>query len=121
MSEPAVVIPRWIARIWSILLTLLMVVQGSVSVQEAAGGGSLPLADAVELTLLALGLVGLLLAWRREALGAGVTIAAIVLHGIAFRLFRGRWLLSLAGGWIIPTLYIVPAVLFLLATGLDER
>lgn len=74
---------RWIARIWSaplILYTLLLVVGYSWSwittgVADPYATNDATFVEALPPLLMLVGVVGLAIAWRRERLGAAITLA----------------------------------------------
>ena len=75
---------RWVARVLSALLILVMLI---FFVGEGLGppsSASVPLstADIVQLVLATIELIGLALAWRWEALGGSMTLIAFIIQGI---------------------------------------
>ena len=83
---------RWTARIWSILIfviALLVIVVPDPNVVEPV-----PLTDWIMLGFYGASIGGLLLAWRWEGLGGAIAIAGVVSHNVAFRVFRGVWLVQ---------------------------
>jgi hypothetical protein len=76
----------------------------------AGPSGVLPLGAELELGFYGLALVGLLVAWKREGLGGGLTLLGIIATNSSFAAFRGYWL----PGLTFPALFIgIPALLFL--------
>jgi len=112
MSETSVkpiilTILRWIARIWSILIFIVVLLV--IIIPDPNVVKPVPLTDWVELGFYGLATLGLLLAWRWEGLGGGVTILGILGHTIVFRIFRGVWFVQ-----VLPIIIFgVPAILFL--------
>lgn len=105
---------RWIARVWTIPifgLTLLFVATPDPTITEPV-----PLADWFLLSLWGMAVIGLLIAWRWEAIGAVVTIAAMILREVAWLLLRGRWIVSFLIVWAV---ILPPAVLFLAASSTE--
>jgi len=121
MTRPLATAFRWAARIWTLALAAFVVLQSAVIVQERSAGGALPPGDAVELGLLGIALLALFGAWRWERAGTLVALLGTGLYVVAFRAFYGQWLFSLAGGWIVPALFVFPAFLFLCARTLSGQ
>lgn len=103
-------IVRWIARLWSIVVFALAILQ-IVYPDEYASGPITP-ADAFLLSLWGIAILGLAAAWRWEAPGAAATILTMCLREIAFYLIKGFWIPAFLLVWI---LVIPPAVMFLAA------
>ncbi|KAF0106678.1 MAG: hypothetical protein FD147_2474 [Chloroflexi bacterium] len=108
---------RWVARIWSILISgvaLLMVfVPDPYSTNEL-----LPIKDIILLSLWGVAIFGLLIAWRWERLGALITIAAMFIRELVWVMLNGGWL----AGFLIPWVFIVPpAVIFLTVSYLERK
>jgi hypothetical protein len=108
---------RWLARIWSILSIALVLV---FVVGEVAGGGHGPKPTAQEwlgIALWPIGVgIGLVLAWRREALGGAIAVACLV----AFY----AWNLFLSGHLPRGPIFSVvaaPGALFLMTALLSHR
>lgn len=107
---------RRIARIWSILVTALILLIFFLPDSEASGP-VVPV-DIFLLSLTGIALLGLLVAWRWELAGGIFTLAMMVLREIAWLILKGQWL----AGFLILWIFIAPpAVLFLVAWGLHRR
>jgi hypothetical protein len=106
-----------LARIWSILSIALVLV---FVVGEVAGGGHGPKPTAQEwlgIALWPIGVgIGLVLAWRREALGGAIAVACLVAF-YAWNLFLSG---HLPRGPVF-SLVAAPGALFLMTTLLSHR
>lgn len=104
---------RWVARIWSILIfvfVLLIVVTPDPYLVKP-----IPLTDWIELGFYGVTTLGLLLAWRWEVIGGAITIAGVLGHEVVFRIIRGYWF----PGLVTPTLlFMLPGILFLMCWAL---
>lgn len=78
---------RWTARIWSVASTLLLLAfafGGREHLRFTAG-------EAVAFLLFPIGtIVGLAVAWRRELLGAVITLGSFALFSVYFAASNGR-------------------------------
>ena len=107
---------RWVARIWSATVLALAVVE--ILVPDAFSGEPVPAEDWFLVTLWLLAILGLMLAWKWEALGAILAVAGMALREIAFYLFKGYWTPLFLIVWL---LVIPPALLFLAAWWLERK
>jgi hypothetical protein len=85
----AVRILRWIARIWS--LVVLVVALLIVILPDRYAVYPVPLTDWVLLSFYWIAILGLLIAWRWEALGGALAIAAVLGRAVAVYIIRGAW------------------------------
>lgn len=108
---------RWIARIWSILITvgaaLLMFSPDPVGASEP-----LAAADWVIVGLVGLAFVGLFIAWRWELVGGIITLVMLFIREIAWVILKGYWFAGFLFLWIVIA---PPAILFLIAWGLERK
>jgi hypothetical protein len=88
-SKPALVV-RWIARILSIL-TIGIILLFFVGEADFSQPVSLSLKDVIGLLFFPLGvLIGMLVAWRWEGIGAGITVGSLVAFYLShFLLWHG--------------------------------
>lgn len=114
-----VTVLRWAARLWSLALLGFFVLV--IFIPDPSLVGPVPVSEQVELGLYGVALLGLLLAWRWEALGALIALAGVLGQDIAFRLFRGYWFHSMGASLVLMLAFIVPAVLFLLCWYLSRE
>ena len=108
---------RWIARIWSVLVTagamLLILSPDPTGAAEPMAG-----ADWFLLSWVGLAFLGLFIAWRWELVGGIFTIAALFIREIAWVILRGSWF---AGFLILWLLIAPPAILFVIAGRLGRK
>jgi hypothetical protein len=112
----ALVIARWVARIWSILSILVVLV---FTVGEAVGGnGPRPTPQEwVGLALWPIGVcVGLVVAWFREELGGILAMGCLIAFYVWNLLHSGQLFLG-------PVFFLIaaPGLLFLIAGFLSHR
>jgi hypothetical protein len=107
---------RWIARIWSVLVTVFI---GMIFIDPFAGGpGPIAPLDLFLLSLTGVAILGLWTAWRWELAGGIFTLAMLFVREIAWVILKGRWLLGFLFLWI---LIAPPAILFLIAWRLERK
>lgn len=112
---------RWIARIWSILVFLIAILTIFVPTEKsvtASNANPIAMEDAFLLSLYGVAILGLLLAYWKEALGAIINITCAIVQQIAFWAIKNYW------DWaqILPVLFLtIPGILFLVAWGLEKR
>ena len=109
-------IVRWTARIWSLAPILFLLAE--IVFPHSDEGVTVLWTEWAALSLLAVSVIGLALAWRWERLGGWISLAALVLLLIVFLITVERstpvWLIFLAG-------IGVPAVLFLVSAYADNN
>ena len=107
---------RWTARVWSLLaFTLAMVV--AISPDPYA----VNLITAQEIFMLSLWLIailGLLIAWRFEKVGALITIIIMPVRELLYFLFYREWTINFLLIWAVV---IPPAVMYLIAWSKDRK
>jgi peptidoglycan/LPS O-acetylase OafA/YrhL len=109
---------RWIARIWSILVLLFLVVMfaGSILFPED-GSGEWQTVEIIAAFFFPIGvMVGLIYAWKNELLGGLATVASFIIFSILILIPRG----ALFRGGPVFLLVTMPGVLFVI-TGLLSR
>ena len=106
-----VTVLRWTARVWSLVLlataVLMFIFPDPAETEPIATG------DAIVLGMWGLSVIGLLLGWRWERLGAVVVIAGVVGNAVGFRIVKGDWYPNLNYVIIPLILFVLPAVAFL--------
>jgi hypothetical protein len=107
---------RWVARIWSATVLALAVVE--ILVPDAFSGEPVPAVDWFLVSLWLIAILGLMLAWKWELFGASLALAGMVVREIAFYLLKGYWTPLFLIVWL---LVIPPALLFLVAWGLERK
>jgi hypothetical protein len=115
-SSTRVKILRWIARAWSLfalaLALLIMLSPDPYAVNPIQPG------EVFMLSLWGLAILGLLLAWRWEQLGALSTILIMPIRELVYILIYREWTVNFLLIW---ALVIPPAVMYLLAWYRDRK
>lgn len=109
----AYLIPRWVARIWSLLLgafAVLMSVTPDPSITQPV-----PLQDYVLLGFWGAAILALLIGWRWEMAGAVAAIVIMLFRELAWVILKGPWIVNFLIVW---ALVLPPAVLYLVANRL---
>lgn len=115
-SERTTSILRWTARIWSVLVAgFALLMAFSPDPYQTA---PVPLEDWFLLSLWAAAVVGLLIAWRWELVGAVLTLALLAFRELAWVVLKGPWLVNFLIVWLVLA---SPAVLYLLAWRRSRR
>lgn len=108
MKGPTIV--RWIARVWSIASVglVLLIVVGELVYPHAPPP---TFRDLIGMFFFPFGVcVGMILAWRWEGLGGGITVGSLLAFYTTLRIMRGRFP---GGPWF--ALIAAPGALFLLS------
>jgi hypothetical protein len=111
----SVKIIRWVARIWSILV--FVVVLFVIFTPDPCATEPVPFEDWFLLSLWGVAILGLLVAWRWELVGGIIPIATLFFRELAWIVLKGEWMVNFLIVWlsIAP-----PAILFLVAWGLER-
>jgi len=109
--SPKLLILRWVPRIWSVLLTIFALAI-IFSPDPYATGEPIPATDIILLGLWGASIVGLLIGWFDERLGAFIAIGTLVIREILFIIVEGRWYVNFLLIWLV---ILPPAVLYLLS------
>jgi hypothetical protein len=107
---------RWIARVWSLLLAalaLLMALTPDPSITEPV-----PFEDWFLLSFWGVAIVGLLIAWRWETVGAALAVASMILRELAWVVLKGQWIVNFLIVW---ALIIPPAILIIVAHRMESK
>src|SRR4030066_2020518 len=112
----SVIIIRWIARIWSFLVFAVAILE--IFVPDPNATEPVPLADWFLLSLWGVAILGVLVAWRWELVGGIITIASMFIRELVWIILKGQWLVNFLIVWLFV---LPPAVLFLLAWGLEGK
>ena len=115
-SATSVKVLRWIARVWS-LFALALALLIMLSPDPHAVNPIQP-REVFMLSLWGLAILGLLLAWRWERLGALLTIFIMPIREVVFILIYREWMVNFLLIW---ALVIPPAVMYLLAWRSDQK
>lgn len=100
---------RWVARIWSALLLIFVVLMIFFPDQQATEPVSTE--DKLMLGLIGAAVLGLIIAWRWERFGAYWAIVALVLQQVLWLIIRGSWFPGFVVFWL---LILPPALLYLI-------
>jgi len=124
MSDPTpspgivTLIIRWMARAWSIAsvgFILLMFIGSGLA--EGFNSAQFTARDWVGLFFFPFGIcLGMIVAWRREGLGGGMTVGSLLAFYAALRIMGGRFP---RGPWF--ALVAAPGILFLMSRVLSAR
>ncbi len=107
---------RWTARVWSLLaFALALVVTLS---PDPHATNPITAGEFFMLSLWAIPILGLLLSWRFERVGALITILAMPIREALYILTSREWMINFLLIW---ALVIPPAVMYLLAWSLDRK
>lgn len=114
-STNFVKILRWTARIWSLLaFAFAMVVAFS---PDPHAVNPITVRELFMLSLWLIAILGLLIAWRFERMGALITIVIMPLREMLYYLFYREWIINFLLVW---ALVIPPAVMYLTAWSKDR-
>jgi len=115
-STVIVKILRWTARVWSLLaLALALVVALS---PDPNAVNSITAREFFMLSLWLIAILGLVLGWRFERLGALITIIIMPVREALYILFYREWTVNFLLIWV---LVIPPAIMYLLAWSGDRK
>jgi hypothetical protein len=115
-STVLVKVLRWTARVWSLLaFALAMVVAFS---PDPHAVNPITAREFFMLSLWLVAILGLLLAWRFEKLGALISIIIMPLREVLYVLVYREWTINFLLIW---ALVVPPAVMYLLAWTLDRK
>lgn len=112
----SVSIIRWIARIWS--LVIFIVVLMFIFSPDEQATGPVPFEDWFLLSFWGVAVLGLLVAWRWELVGGIITIATMFLRELAWVILKGGWMVNFLMIWLF---ILPPAVLFIVAWDLERK
>jgi len=117
-SRTATLLIQWVARAWSIAsvgLSLLMFIGSGLA--EGFNSAQFAPRDWVGLFFFPFGVcLGMIVAWRREGLGGGITVGSLLAFYAALRIMDGRFP---RGPWF--ALVAAPGALFLVCWLLSAR
>ena len=108
---------RWIARIWSLAIFIFALVI-TFSPDPHATGEPIPATTYVLLGLWGVSVLGLMVAWRWERLGALVAIIALAMRELLYLILTGSWILNFLIVWLA---FLPPAIMYLLARHLERK
>jgi hypothetical protein len=112
-----VLIIRWVARIWS-LIVLAVALLFVFTPDPYASGEPMRFRDLFLLSLWGIAILGLLIGWFWELLGGIITIAVMFLREIIWIILTGKWMVNFLIIWVA---LVPPAILFIIAWRLGKR
>jgi hypothetical protein len=115
-STIRVKILRWTARIWSLLALILALVIAISPDPHAVN--PITARELFMLSLWLIAILGLVLGWRFERLGALITIIIMPVREALYVLFYREWTVNFLLIW---ALVIPPAIMYLLAWSGDRK
>jgi hypothetical protein len=101
---------RWMARIWSVVVTVFLLL--IFFAPNSGGPGPIAAVDIFLLSLIGITLLGLLIAWRWELPGGPFAIAMLFIREITWVIIKGSWEIGFLILWV---LIAPPAILYLIA------
>lgn len=107
---------RWIARSMSILVFIFVLMQ--IFIPESESPTAIPFEDWLLLSFWFIAVLGLIIAWKWEYVGAWITIGSMVLRELAWVLIKGSWMINFLIFWVFV---IPPAILYLMAWQLERN
>ena len=114
---------RWSVRGWSVFVLLVAIAIAITPEADAIAGETteIPLIEAIALGGYGLAVLGLVLGWGLETWGGALAILGVLIHDTLFYIAKGFQPEWLAGNLIVGTLFIVPAVLYILCWIFSHR
>lgn len=114
--KPIVLILRWVARIWSLLVLMLaLVIAFSPDPYQTH---AMTFEEGFMLSLWAIPILGLILVWWKEKLGAIIALTFIALREVIYITMYREWTVNFLLVW---ALVVPPAVMFLIASYYSRR
>jgi hypothetical protein len=113
----SVKIIRWTARIWSLLANTFALMIFFLP-DDSSSSPPIEAVDKFMLSLTALAMLSLFIAWRWEFVGGIVTIVMLFVREIAWVILKGNWLVGFLVLWLF---FLPPAILFLIAWRQDRK
>ena len=104
---------RWIARVWSLLIFGFALTR--VFTPDPYATEPIKPADILLLSLWGLAIIGLIVAFRWERLGAIIAIGVMLIRELVWIIIYGDWIINFLIIWAV---IIPPAVLFWFAWSL---
>jgi hypothetical protein len=118
VNPRAIKILRWIARIWGIIIALVVVMIAITPDPYAVGPPSG--IEIFYLSLYAVSALGLLVAWKWELIGAIISIVAMLAQAISISIGEG-FAFYIKGIVLVELVFFIPAILFIVCWTLSRR
>jgi hypothetical protein len=100
---------RWVARIWSLIVAIVIIMIAVTP--DPNSTGQVSSSEIFYLSLYAVSAFGLLLAWKWELLGSIISLLAVITQAISVIIGKGfNFYLKIA---IIQLVFIIPAIVFI--------
>jgi hypothetical protein len=116
VNPRAIKILRWIARIWGIIIALVVVMiavtPDPYAVRPPSG------IEIFYLSLYAVSALGLLVAWKWELIGALISVMGILTQAISVSIREGFAFMKIVP---VELVFFIPAVLFIVCWTLSRR
>ena len=116
VNPRAIKILRWIARIWGVIIALVVVMIAVTPDPYAVGPPSG--IEIFYLSLYAVAALGLLVAWKWELIGALISIVAMLTQAISGSIREGFAFMKIVP---VELVFFIPAVLFIVCWALSRR
>jgi hypothetical protein len=116
VNPRAIKILRWIARIWGVIIALVVVMIAVTPDPYAVGPPSG--IEIFYLSLYAVAALGLLVAWKWELIGALISIVAMLTQAISGSIREGFAFMKIVS---VELVFFIPAVLFIVCWTLSRR
>jgi hypothetical protein len=116
VNPRAIKILRWIARIWGVIIALVVVMIAVTPDPYAVGPPSG--IEIFYLSLYAVSALGLLVAWKWELIGALISIVAMLTQAISGSIREGFAFMKIVS---VELVFFIPAVLFIVCWTLSRR
>jgi len=118
VNPRAIKILRWVARIWGVIIALVIIMIAVTPDPYAIG----PLRgiEAFYLSLYAVSAFGLLVAWKWELIGALISIVAMLTQAISISIGKG-FAFYIKGIVLVELVFFIPAILFIVCWTLSRR
>ena len=112
-----IIVLRWVARIWSLFILIFALVI-IFSPDPYATGEPISTSEFILLGLLGVSVLGLMIAWLRERLGALIAIGTMLVREVIFIIVEGRWYVNFLLFWLA---ILPPAVMYWFAWRMERK
>ncbi len=107
---------RWVARFWSLLVFAFVLLR--IFTPDPYATEPVPFEDWFLLSLWGIAILGVLVAWRWETVGAIITVGTLLLRELVWVLLKGGWSVNFLLIW---ALLVPPVVLFQMAQRMERK
>ena len=116
VNPQAIKILRWIARIWGVIIALVVVMIAVTPDPYAVGPPSG--IEIFYLSLYAVAALGLLVAWKWKLIGALISIVAMLTQAISGSIREGFAFMKIVP---VELVFFIPAIIFIVCRALSRR